>query len=492
MSGDIVWKDNPGKLYKGNHPALLFYLIACVGETFGYSEIPMHLLLSIFTFFALYFFLQILKLFSTPHKDLLLGIFALCPAFIVNQNLMTDIPILALEMAFFYSLLKADTENNPSRYIHAGLALGIALLIKFSIIPLVLVMCFAILLKKHYRYLLCLMIPLGMLGLWSWFNVIEYGGVQILDRKVNELTPAKILEQSLVFAGCIGAVAPFSIVLFYGAVRKKPVLLLNIVILLSFLVFALLVYHGIIPESSSSEILKQLFILNGGLLFILLLIEMAVFSLKMKRPKPVDNKMLILYAWLLSISGFMILYAPSMSTRHILLILPAILLIGIRLFEKAGRLMRIQALVTTSILGILFGISDWQYADFYRRMAGKIELPNGARVWSSGHWGWQWYSAKNNMMLYSTDSARVRTGDYLIYPLDVSRQVINKQHKLTEIKRIWEPASMSTFFSGKDFGSLYIAFPHRGSWELSMEPIDTIIISKIEIINEQDSLNPVP
>jgi hypothetical protein len=492
MSGDVIWYDNPEKFHHHNQPALLFYLITITGEIFGYSEIPLHLLLSIFTFLALFFFLKILDLFSAPSKGMMMTLFALCPAFIVNQNLMTDIPILAMEMAFFYYLFRAEKYDKPSQYIQAGLALGCALLIKYSMIPLVLVMGIAILMSKHYKYLFSLLIPIGILGLWSIFNKIEYGGIHLMDRPKNELTLVKVFDQLKVFAGCIGAVAPFSLALLYGAIRKKPLIYLNYFIPVCFIIFAFLVYQGVIPELNSTRWLNPLFMVNGAIIIILLLSEMMHAVIDMRNASRLFRRDIILYLWILSMSGFMILYAPFMALRHILLILPCILLISIRLFERAERKLKVLAVAATAALGLLLGISDWKYADFYRRMANEIELPEGARVWSSGHWGWQWYTAKRGMMTYSTDSAKVRNGDYIVYPVDMSRQKINDRIRLTEVKRIWEPADITTFFSGNDFASLYNSYTYKGSWELSMKPVDTIIIGKIQIIEDSDTSSVKP
>jgi hypothetical protein len=487
MSGDVVWYNNPEKFHHHNQPALLFYLITIVGGIFGYSEIPLHLLLSVFTFLALYFFRKILQLLASPHPNLLLALFALCPAFLVNQNLMTDIPILSLEMIFFYYLLKAERDRNPSHYLTAGIALGSALLIKYSIIPLFVVMLIAIVLQKRYKHLFALLIPLGMLALWSLFNKLEYGGIHLMERPKNELSFGKIFDQLLVFAGCIGAVAPFTIGFFYGAIRKKFVLYLYFIALSAFIVLGVMVYQGVIPEHESSLALKKLFMVNGGLLIIQLLIRMTRESLYMKRLRQIDATKIILYTGIMAISGFMVLYAPFMATRHILLLLPLVLLVGAPHFERAGKLVRTQALITTAALGILLSISDWQNADFYRKTAKKVEIPDNQVVWSSGHWGWQWYSVLGGMRVYSTDSAKIKVGDYLVHPLDISRQQTNDLLMLDEVKRLWEPANISTFFSGNDFASLYNAQTYKGSWDFSRKPIDTVVIYRVTYIRDKDS-----
>ncbi len=487
MSGDVIWYNNPEKFHNHNQPALLFYLITIVGEIFGYTEIPLHLLLSVFTFLALFFFNRIIRLLDVPGRGALLTLFALCPAFLVNQNLMTDIPILSLEIAFFYYLLKVQKDGNPRHYIPAGFALGCALLIKYSIVPLLVAMALAIFLSRHYRYFYSIFIPLGMLALWSLFNTFEYGGIHIFDRPKNELSFGKIWDQTLVFAGCLGAVAPFSVTLFHGALRRRLVLYLAVAAACAFVIFAVMVYKGVIPENESSRILRQLFVANGAALILLFLIKMGKDILAMIRQKSADRTAILLFAWILAVSGFMILYAPFMATRHILLILPAILLVGAPIIHRSGKTIKWLGIAATAVLGVWLAVSDWENADYYRRMAKNVQIPSGSKVWTSGHWGWQWYAPKEGMSLYSTDSADVHVGDYLVHPLDISRQQTNDLLMLDEVNRYWEPASLKTFFSGNDFASLYNAQTYKGSWDLSRKPVDTVVMYRVTYIRDKDS-----
>jgi len=81
-----------------------------------------------------------------------------------------------------------------------------------------------------------------------------------------------------------------------------------------------------------------------------------------------------------------------MATRHILLVIPFILLFSWDLIDKALHGINKLVITLTIILGLILGISDWKYADYYRQMASSIELPKDRTVWAVGLWGWQWYA----------------------------------------------------------------------------------------------------
>ena len=183
MSGIINWGDKPSPMYSYNQPPLFFYLIAIVIKLFGPNEIVLHLLLSIFTFLALFFFQKAAELLPIKNKKLLLFLFAFNAAFIVNQNLMIDIPILAIVLGVFYFLLKAKRTKKYNDYIAAALLTGIGLLTKYSVFPLLVILPMTILINRDYKKLFVILIPLGILFLWSLWNYYEFGNTYFTKRK---------------------------------------------------------------------------------------------------------------------------------------------------------------------------------------------------------------------------------------------------------------------------------------------------------------------
>ena len=96
MSGFINWTDQLEPIYENNQPPLWFYTIAVFGSVFGFSNYALHVLVSVFAFLCLFFFYKILKELQLKNKLLLIVLLGLNHAFLANQNVMTDIPLLSM------------------------------------------------------------------------------------------------------------------------------------------------------------------------------------------------------------------------------------------------------------------------------------------------------------------------------------------------------------------------------------------------------------
>src|SRR5690606_908996 len=77
------------------------------------------------------------RYFYPDSSYLPLVFFAFCPALIHNQNLMTDIPILALALGFLYYLFQFTSHHNKKYLLKAALFCSASVLIKYSMLPLV-------------------------------------------------------------------------------------------------------------------------------------------------------------------------------------------------------------------------------------------------------------------------------------------------------------------------------------------------------------------
>lgn len=491
MSGYINWYNNPEEINHFNQPPLLFFLIAAVGEISGYNEIPLHLIIAFFSFVSLYYFRKLLLLFSEQNTNLLLAMFAFCPAFIVNQNLMTDVPILALELGFMYHLLRSGNENPGKNLFISMLYLGASMLIKYSMIPLIPLTFIALLLRKDFKKLHYLLIPLLMMALWIVWNKLEYNGVHIKDRPKNDFSLKDAFERFKAFLACLGSVLPIAWLLWTGLFKKKIISALSIISLITFSVFAYSVYSGKIEESKSTELLNVLFLIIGSGIVTAILIDwiISIVEAIKKRQFQYKTNQLIILLWVLALTGFLILYAPFMATRHVLLILPGLLLLTAPIIENTSKLSHSLALYSTLFLGIVLGISDWVYADFYRDMAKSYQAKANTKIWSVGHWGWQWYSVKAGMPMYAEDSVKVNEGDYVLYPSNISKQDFNASHKLTVIEAYSKPFTPLTFFKVHNFASMYNSYSHKPSWEFGKQQIDEVILARISIVAIDSSSN---
>lgn len=473
MSVQINWEDDPAPMSTSNHPPLFFYLIAAVIKVFGPNEIAVHLLLSVFTFVALYFFQELTRLLAVPRDGALFLLFAFSPAAVVNQNVMADMPLLAFGLGSVYFLITASQSGKWRHYIFGALLLGLGLMVKYALIPLLLVFPIVMMANKHRKQLLTIAIPVGMLFLWSLWNWWEFGAVHLAGRTGSVIHIGKLWS----FIACLGSVSVFAPAFVYGLVPKKfikaGIYVSLSLLLISFVAF----YFGDIREEKFTAFLAVLFFLAGLIVVVALAIVLAkeigkglwVF---------LQSPQCVLFLCLSSLSLFIVLFAPFNATRHILLILPFVLLSG---HELIGRVSSdiLRTTVTLSIVAsLLLGVSDWKYADYYRKMAA-MDLPDRQNTWTVGHWGWQWYARKNGMRAYSTSQSVVQEGDYFVYPANIAKQKINAKTELVVVDKIWQEADFFTFFSSKNCASLYHSSLIKPAWNLSKKPVDTIYVCRV-------------
>lgn len=479
MSGQINWYENPEDMHHFNQPPLLFYLIALVAGLFGYSEPVLHLIIAFFSFLSLWYFNRLLIYFKAEHRYFLLALFALCPAFIINQNLMTDIPILSLELGFLYHFFQE--EQRRKHLIYAMLFLSGALLIKYSMIPLLVAALIGVCLKKEYRSIKYLLIPLGFLVLWTLWNKLEYGGIHIKDRPKNDIGLKMIWEQFVALLSCIGSVLPVPFLLWSGVKKSRAFIWLSVTSIVLFSVFAILVYTGHFDIGVSNSILRNLFIVIGALMLaaLMYIVVIEIRTLLIDKNVNLHYNFIVLFIMLGAMALFLLLYAPFMATRHVLLLMPYLFILLIPLLNNTGVAMRWVSVLTVAVLGVILGISDWLYADFYRTMPAQIQLEDNRKVWTVGHWGWQWYARQQGFEFYSRDSSEVELGDYMVYPRHISRQQFDTGTLINELKELSYHPNAGTFFSVHNFASLYNSYHNKPSWEFSKVYIDTVVIGQI-------------
>ncbi len=478
MMAEVNWGNSAEPISEGNQPPLLFYLIAFFMSVFGVQEMFLHGLIAIFCFLALYFFQEISNLLKVQKPKVLLLIFAFNPAMVINQNLMTDVPILAAALSVIYFLLKAKATNKLRFYGFAALSLSFGLLIKYTLLPLLVVVFVAILLSERYKRLIIFLIPGLILLAWSLWNISAFGEAHLAGRGNAEVTWYKIKG----FVGTLGAMATFVIVYIYAQVPKK---ITHYTIFCVFLLFVLavpLVYIGLIPEGRFSAFLNYTFMAVGFILSAVVLQQIGQRFINDKLAY-LQSQEFIIALYLLGMTAFIVLFVPVHATRHILLLIPFLLLLGHKHFSVANAAIYRLAAAVTIALGLLLGISDWVYADFYRNASERITIPqqNKSTVWSLGHWGWQWYSLENGWSIYDTNNEEnIKKGDFILIPKNISKQRLNPEFELDTLSFYTEEPNLLTFFSGKHFASMYNTFADKPAWNLSMQPIDTVFVCRVK------------
>ena len=474
MSNYINWSSDLKPMGYYNQPPLFFYSIGLIGSIVGYSEIPLHLYLSIFTFFALYFFQKLTRHFDLPNQWLSLVLFAFCPAFIINQNIMTDVPILALILGSCYYLLKAEKEEKRRNYLLSFTFIGVGLLIKYSVLPIFCVLLVSLLIRKDFKFLVFSAIPIGLVLMWSLWNYLDYGAFHIISRPNSNFRLVKLISYLI----CAGSVLTFSGVIVAGFFNRKWINYVTLGVMILFLATILGSYLEWFNLAFVNKYLEYFFLANG--LIVSVVVVIATINRSRKFKEFIHSQTFIVLLYLAAITAFIIFFAPFNATRHILLSIPFLLIFCWPYIQRATRLLKVSALSMTILFGILHGIFDRQYADYYKSLASEVEVPKNATTWTVGHWGWQWYAVKKGMKQYHLSESQPEVGDYFVYPMDVSKQKIDPTVQIEIFDKRWIEADLSTFVSGSDFASMYNSFYlYRSPWSLSKAPFDTIVIGRV-------------
>ncbi|MDI6808053.1 MAG: glycosyltransferase family 39 protein [Candidatus Eisenbacteria bacterium] len=496
MSGLVNWEQNAEPISVLNQPHLYPYLLAGWSKFLGFGEVWMHTLQSFFTLACIILIYLICNVVIPSRALFLTALLTLSPAFVVGQNLMVDIPLLSFWLAFYYVLIRPGTKSETRRFALAGFLAGCACLIKYSSLCLIATMLIYMIVRKQFRLVWTMGIPVGILVLWSCFNYWDYGSIHILDRPSRLFGGKGFTDMGLAWLACLGAILTFSPIYLRNLWHTMKLLNAGvrtalILALISLAVMIVGVYLGAANEYIIRRLLCMLFLVNG---IGIVLLACGSFLRNLKTIFTETREItLLLYLWLVSGALFTVFLAPFIATRHVLLVIVPLCLVLARFLEvrpsfswNAGMLL-LTILITSAL-----GLSDRIWADFYKEKAALIrsELPGGANIYFSGHWGWQWYAGQNGMKQLEALNPQLEQGDYLAYPEGIHQQSLTKisqNLQLKVVKKYTEPASPFTVFSTRDGGGFYISTFSNPPWALSRKPIAPIVLYRAEAaVEEQD------
>jgi hypothetical protein len=496
MQGTINWGgSDPAPIADINQPPLLSYCIAGWGFFFGHGEASLHLMESLFALAAIVFF-YLLARQAAPRSALLLGaLFAMTPSLVVGQNVMTDVPMIALWNAFYFVLLAWRTRSDSARYGLAGALAGTAILIKYTSLTLVPAMALHMILTRRRRQWPWLLAPLAMLGGWSLWNAWDYGRVHVWDRHLDSMTLRERLGMAIDWLICLGAIMPQAVVLHAGALarlgaRARRVAWTALAMAIMVVIVIPPAYHlTIITKQEALIVLGLIFLVNGVVLAWRTAKKtiqwgsrrLAIFSRKASSAEDVDCLQGMLHYWAWSAAAFAVFFAPFMATRHVFPSLPAMLLIlGRRDCRRAPVPWRAAGVALTLLLTSCLALADWTLANAYRQAAFEIarRAPPGTTIWFVGHWGWQYYAKQAGMRQMTGSRPEARPGDLVTWPERGQLQDVSIYLQTRPVGIMAVPQTLS-FLPSVDHGSFYATTLPLLPWHVSRDPIDVFDIEEI-------------
>ena len=407
------------------NPPLASYYIALVAAVTGWKEIPLHLaflLPAIAAVLGTYFLAR--EFTGNPLPATLIAI--LNPVFILSSaTVMCDTMMLAFYVWAVFFWVRGIKNDRHGDLLLSAFLIALCSLTKYfgvSLIPLLFLYTLLSEPGKRKR-VLYLLIPVLILCLYQWQTNLLYGKGLLSDaasyankeRGINVSGILAGLATGLSFTGGCFITAGF----FAGRLLNRRILLAAALVVpcaalaLSFLK---LPHVGLNP-SWGYFLQLALFIFAGiGLLFI------AGLDFWQRK----DRDALLLALWVLGTFLFAAVVNWSVNGRSILPMAPAAAIVVMRFMERRNGNGWLPGLKEIGVpLSLAFVLSmavtwaDYRLADTARSAAAVIatSYPSSAKpVWFQGHWGFQYYMAKNGAAAYDRKNSSIQPADVMVVP----------------------------------------------------------------------------
>lgn len=487
MQAEVYWAAAPAPAHDLNQPHLFFYLLAGLLAA-GASIEGLQLAVCGFTGLAI---VGTWRLVLRACGDDALALFAaaalgLGPALAPSQNLMTDVPLLALWTVALAALIAPTTDRRgPGRPLLGAVAIAAAVLIKYTTLALLPVLTWW-LWRHRRRALWVLAIPLVTLAAWSAFNLWDYGGIHLLGRRIAVAEDAPSLPAAVgltvgrgaLWVLTLGAMSPFTLAwapraaarfgarrVWTGAAVALPLLTVGGQLLAA---FGPDVLRG---ETVVHSFLRGLFFANG-----VLVLALSVGALRRARRAPIAQ---LLGAWIAAITLFIVVLSPFVAVRHVLLVLPATLaLLALDPDTPPTPPTRWGALALSLAIGLGVGVADWRTADAYRDLPARLSpaLADAPRVLFLGHWGFQRYATEAGWEPYVPGRTALALGDVLVRPSMVDQPALAPSDAARLRLRdtvVLEAGALDLFRTVTPRLGYYSVW-HGLPWTLTLEPIERV------------------
>lgn len=463
-----------------NQPHLLFWCMAGLMKLFGPVLWPLHLLMSGFTLAATVGMYRLAQRLASPRPLLATAIFILGPSFLPAQNLMVDVPLIALWIWTFVLLMKPVARHARRDDIIIGLLIGAACLMKYTALALIVALAIVTLAQRNYRRLWIIAIPAVLVGLWSWENIHEIGKIHILQRPLDGFNPTRWALKTVNFVIGFGALWPIPWI-FYTEVRRHQKNRL-----IAWGVFVLAVGTGAISlflthVTPLDAALRMLFIWMG----ILGLMTMIGVGWRKWGTETTFGPWHIAAVWVVVTAAFIIGLSPFMAIRHILLIMPVAAIISTSVIASHSPTPCWIAVGCIFLLSGLLSAADWSWSQTYRTASRAIAKKYAAQHrWYVGHWSWQWYASQNGFRPLAFNGSQPTVGDILVAPTVTAIQpelLANKKLVLLETQT-YPATSFSLFRTAMPWprNGYYGYNLHGLPWTVSVQPLEAFRVYRVK------------
>jgi len=388
---------------------------------------------------------SLLRHFARGMESPLLCAIVLSPVVLPAFNFMLDLPTFALETSALALMLRAVRRDHLTTALAAGLLAGLACQTKYTGAIVVPVMVGAAVLRRRWllAFAAASVAACVFLG-WETFTHAQYGLSHFLtalgnSSAVSEERPWLALSALTL----LGGLGPPVVLIGLAALFRRPL----IVAIGAAAVLATYAAIALVPDSMhslwippelkvGSGFTRELFFAWGAvvLLALVIILGRSILRGRFRSPRCVARrKFLILAAWLLLEWLGYAAMTPFPAARRILgayvvmtMLFGALAAMTCR--NRRGRASVRIAVATMSLVGILFAVVDILDSrlepEAVRQAVARVrEREPGARIWFSGHWGFQFEAERLGLQPLVAGQSVLRRGDWFIdAPAWTSRQ----------------------------------------------------------------------
>ena len=426
---DVNWIGHTVPMSVENcNPPTTSYFLAGVMAVFGEREMALHAALLLVAFAAAAGIFQLARLWC--ERPLLAAFIAMStPVFLVSATtLMCDVPMLAAWIWTVVFWERALKDGRAFHFLAAGLFAGLAVLTKYSALPLLpLLPILGVFRKRNLGgWLLWLAVPLAMIELYQLGTGKLYG-----QGLISAAADYAAQTRFGVAGGCVNKAI---IGLAYAGGCLLPVLF-----------FArrlwtkreLLIGSGLATAAAAAALwatgvgsqFDWSFRLQMGLMLVagihLLLLAAAEFW---RQPDAIS---LLLALWLGSGMAFATVLNWTVSARSFLPLIPPAAILAVRgLTRKISAVEKpavyFWPLACSATLGVLVAAADYSLASSARtaarQLAAEYQSPTN-KLWFQGHCGFQFYLEKSGAFSVDFSRSVLAPGEIMIVPSNNSNLV---------------------------------------------------------------------
>jgi hypothetical protein len=513
----VLWDaadGQPASLFETDYnPPLWKYVLAAGIRFWGREEWKLHLLTSAVVWLAAWA-LYLVSRRWTNRPVWCVAMILIGPFFLPGQNVMIEPVLLCLAAWSLYFLIRAWDEDRPRFAVLGGVALGLAILAKYTAGVLAGLFVAASILFRRPKSLAFLLPAAALPAVWMLHNEIVYGRQHLTSHGVV-FQPTEWPVRVLTVLRIVGAASFFLPIpvsrLWRRGVAGRTALLASAIVALCLGCLDFAQAHATFREWGGAArwgVAAQFvaFTTLGAWVVLCMAAESALERLEDPRAWSARRVDRFLEIWMAGMFAFNVCCVPFNAVRHLLLFFTAMTWRAARMAPLDARLSPSLCLVVSACLGFLLAVADYEFANKHRdfvRSSLARDVQTHRQVWYTGNWGWVYYALEQGASPYLEAPqlwglGRVQPGDRLYHPEFVNWRALHAySNRLLEDepRRIPSIFPVRTIVAGAHYyGVVSHALPWRVPIYLFEAPDGDLRcdVIPLDVVRVFDVLPPAP